>query len=711
VRKKITRGGFHPLTKTIAVIVCLCMVSTEIVYAAPLPSSPNPPQNESPKAITIPEELGSVEETHQGRSGKTIIYIQDAHDSLEAQENIAKIINFLVENHGVETVFEEGYEGPVPSDEYFGFIDDPVIKERVAYFLMDKLRIGGAEYAHINRKQDFNLIGADDIDLHLENIEWYRESAKRREQISGDLQEIEKHIKKLANKYFPKEMKKWMKLKRRLDHDKLSLLDYLRRTMSLRTTAGNAAINAYPNINLLLAAEKSHDPKVVEETKQIEAKTLFKEIERLEDDLAESTLHHERDRKIFRYYKGIQLLKRLNAIEVTSEEYAVIKDSITALNTEDIARFIVKHTHKALVLSKRWEESIRHAIKFYELAEARDLVLADSLKQASDETSVLVFGGFHKENIKSILRASGFSYHIITPKITEISEKHHQYYARLMSLGKNRPQVSSMLLKAARAASEILVASQNQEYQMAFKSEVRMLVNVFKNIRSEGALTIEAMDLAWSISDLPSASPRSEMRQNGDEAGDLKWSRETFGKLRFGTEEIDVAEQFDYGERQVIHSALQQMQQASALFPGEALSDQDIKRFTERFLQFESGRLRNLTLGYPLNWFGPSHVRILSMLVLLSGGFLVLMQLLMIFPVNPPLPWIAKIGKWTSFVVFVATGIAFLYLLVSREMLDINQRSIFKLARRTNTISRNVYQTLLSDLYVREEYIGKKEDK
>ncbi len=52
------------------------------------------------------------------------------------------MIKHLVEHNGVKTVFEEGYEGPVPTDKYFGFIKDPKIKEKVAYFLMDHLRIG-----------------------------------------------------------------------------------------------------------------------------------------------------------------------------------------------------------------------------------------------------------------------------------------------------------------------------------------------------------------------------------------------------------------------------------------------------------------------------------------------------------------------------------------------------------------------------------------
>jgi hypothetical protein len=87
-------------------------------------------------------------------SAKTIFFIQDAHDSLEAQENMAKIINHLVDAYDVKTVFEEGYEGEIPTDEYFGFIESAEDKQMVSYFLMDKLRLGGAEYAHVNRTME-----------------------------------------------------------------------------------------------------------------------------------------------------------------------------------------------------------------------------------------------------------------------------------------------------------------------------------------------------------------------------------------------------------------------------------------------------------------------------------------------------------------------------------------------------------------------------
>jgi len=66
---------------------------------------------QEPVNIEIPSELGSIDRAFQGESKFPVIYIQDAHASLEAQENIAQLINTLVEKQGYQTVYVEGYEG------------------------------------------------------------------------------------------------------------------------------------------------------------------------------------------------------------------------------------------------------------------------------------------------------------------------------------------------------------------------------------------------------------------------------------------------------------------------------------------------------------------------------------------------------------------------------------------------------------------------
>ena len=433
---------------------------------------------------TRPGSSGKTEESFQGNSGKKIFYIQDAHDSLEAQESIARIIRHLVEREGIQTVFEEGYEGAVPSDEWFGSISDPAIKERTAYYLMDQLRLGGAEYAHINRKGDFKLIGADNIRLHLANIRAYQKQAELRNQAAKDLEHFEREFQKLGQKKFPPALKEWLKLKERFEANQIPLLDYLKRTMSLRrddehVIPAKAGIHfSVPNIEILLAAENSHDPALLEKARMIQAKTLFEEINRFENDFAKTMLKDEKARQVFKYLQGIHLLERLNRLEVNPQEFEALRPLLNEFKTRDLALWLAKESKKTVLFSSKWEEAVARAVKFYEIAQQRDEAVEKTLESwlysgatlsfprkresildypspgrgqgKGEKMAILVFGGFHKDRILEILRKHGISYEVITPEMTGVDKKHQDYYKFLMSKGPEAVSLASNLPKATR---------------------------------------------------------------------------------------------------------------------------------------------------------------------------------------------------------------------------------------------------------------------
>ncbi|MBI3313127.1 MAG: hypothetical protein HYZ83_02695 [Candidatus Omnitrophica bacterium] len=442
-------------------VPAIFILSTFLINVAQPPLVANSPK--AYEAISIPERFGKIEESFSGKSDKTIIYIQDAHDSLEAQENIAKIIGYLVEHYGVKTVFEEGYEGTVPTDQYFSFIKDPALKEKISYFLMDKLRLGGAEYAHVNRKKDFNLIGADSIKLHLENIKQYQRSAKHKAETQKELDAISREIKRLADQHFPKELKEWMKLKERFDDGKLDLLTYLKRMAAL-----NPSLAIPTHINLLLRAESEKDQKAIQIAKEMDSKILFREIDLLENRIADHFLKNKRDRRVFQHYKSVGLLRRLSDIRLSHDEYELVKTTLRELNTENFARSIVEMTGKSIVLSKRWEQNIQNAMRFYEIAETRDQLVIRSLDtflaSPDEKLAVMVFGGFHKHRLQEILKRKHISYVTMSPKITAISEVHQRYYQELMSVGRLSFEPPSYVRTAAPAGRAVEVIADPRSY-------------------------------------------------------------------------------------------------------------------------------------------------------------------------------------------------------------------------------------------------------
>ncbi len=475
------------------------------------------------------------------RNDRMIVFIQDAHDSLEGQENIAKIIRLLTERYGVATVFQEGYEGPVPTDDLFRFIEDPALKEKISYFFLDKLRLRGAEYAHINRQSglahgrqstdlsqithsisgprtmdhglDWTLIGADSLKLHQDNIDQYRLSAEKKETIGRDLSAIEKELKLLAARRFPKEFREWMKVKEQFDAKKLDLFTYLERTLPLVLGGKRQAINekqadlnanrlpftpdaATPLLRFILEAVRSNNPVVLEKAKHIDAREVFAELLKLEQMIAETYLADgeggtrpfearsrmmdlNADLQLYDHYKTLQLLKRLNSLEVTQEEYAALLVQPPAsgvrhdtpfreapyhleVSTQCLAEFIHSQTKKPLVLSKQWERNIQDAVKFYEIALQRDNALSTALgkyfpadqstqysKLSGVKPAILVYGGFHKENIKRILEAKGISYVVVSPRITQPSPRHEAYYKQLMTDGFHKFELPFLLRTAA----------------------------------------------------------------------------------------------------------------------------------------------------------------------------------------------------------------------------------------------------------------------
>ncbi|MDD5670548.1 MAG: hypothetical protein PHN49_02800, partial [Candidatus Omnitrophica bacterium] len=484
--KPTSRRSVALSRKFIAIGVSVSLMFLDVFgYAAPAV----PAVSLAPITIQIPESIGKIEESFNGPKGKTIIYIQDAHDSLEAQEHIAGLVDHFVEKYGVQTVYEEGYEGAVPTNEYFGFIRDTALRKKVAYALMDKLRLGGAEYAHVNRKRDFKLIGADSIRYHLENIAWYEQAARYRKLIRNDLKVIQQEIKGLADRSFPKELKTWMGMKGRTARDELGLFDYLSRMREryLKRETPQEFERRYPNVATLFVAgaATAEEKKAGDKFRTMDPRVLFREIDQMENDFANMYLETENQRKIFQYYKILEILQRLSKIELTSAEYGIAKKSLQSLNTQELANFIAQNTRRVIVLSKRWETNIRKAIQFYEVAFKRDDAVRDRMEEfirnPYENTAVLVFGGFHQNEIKALLKQKGLSFYVVSPKMTKIDEKHKAYYKKLMSAGYQPVKASDILGRASRYPP--IAVDALFEGPAAVRSEIRLI--------SEGLLSPE----------------------------------------------------------------------------------------------------------------------------------------------------------------------------------------------------------------------------
>nr|MBP9865305.1 hypothetical protein [Candidatus Omnitrophota bacterium] len=464
-------GCLAPIRRWPAVCLLVTLLSMDVAQTGwTMPAAAGKPTAAGkPGTFSIPDSIGHVESFHRGTNGKTLFYIEDAHSSLDAQVHIARIIQQLVKKQRVKTVFEEGYDGPVPTQWFRDAIPDEAKRKKAAWYLMDRLRLGGAEYAHITRKvarrsplgireeteegketmngrretgderQDFKLIGADDEKLHQKNIQLYRKAAAASAQTTEDLNSLKSELDRMAWSGFPKPFKTWMSLNKRFRAGSLDLAQYLARSQALAALSGKTLPeNIFSQITLLLMAVSRQS------VPDIDARKLYQEIESLETWMAENFLTAE-NQPVWSYLRKIRLLEELNSLTLASPEFEVLLKAMPELGqnagalTREIGEFIISKTARPLVLSCGWEKNIEFAREFYRTVEARDQVLTARLarfsKQKDESSAALVFGGFHKRAILQILEEQGWSYAVIEPRIHAVSARHENYYRELMTEG------------------------------------------------------------------------------------------------------------------------------------------------------------------------------------------------------------------------------------------------------------------------------------
>ncbi len=390
---------------------------------------------------------GRVEETYQSAdAAKKIIFIQDAHDSLEAQLNTARIISQLIRKSGVKTVYEEGYEGQVPTEDYFGFIRDKQLKKKAAFYLMDHLRLGGAEFLHVLNPQAFDLIGADNFKLHHENIRRYGESKKIEPVIQDELRQIDAEYQKIMNINYPRAVSEWLKEWQRAQDGQLSFDQYcLRLAKKMRAAfPGKNPFESYPQFAALLSLLESPQSNV---KRNIQPAVLFAEIKSSERDFVARQLASETDRRIFTNYQLLQSIKKVAALKAAPEEFEWVSRYVFASEpaaqpasialsgfSQRAAADAASVLKKPVVYLAAWEKLIDPAMEFYLTAEKRDAKLARILESnPSSAPQVLVYGGFHRKRICELLRRLGYSYSVVTPSIKNVSPKHQKIYETLMT--------------------------------------------------------------------------------------------------------------------------------------------------------------------------------------------------------------------------------------------------------------------------------------
>lgn len=203
-------------------------------------------QNAIPLAIDIPEGAGHVVEGYKSNKegAKIVLHIQDIHTNYQAQKNLSRIIEALVEENSLKLIMVEGGWGNV-SLSYLRSYADKERRLEVAEEYLKSGKISGEEYLDIISDYDISLEGLEKEELYKANLDTFFEIEQFRKKADTQLQGINRVVKALKQKSYPARLVELEKAEQDYEDAKISLADYYKYLDYLaKKTGQNPA--AYP---------------------------------------------------------------------------------------------------------------------------------------------------------------------------------------------------------------------------------------------------------------------------------------------------------------------------------------------------------------------------------------------------------------------------------------------------------------------------------
>ncbi len=568
--------------QNIAIFMSIVFFWTNVAFAAPAIDFS---QNRAPSIISkieIPLCVGSIKDMYISQPENeakfsypiSIVHIEDAHGSVEAQKNQEQILRHLEKEYGIKTIFVEGGVGK-QKKELLRFFNEEDANLKLIDKLTEKGIVGGVERFLFSDKSGAEVFGVENRELYLEELKLFREVYSHKKEASKILlklkQSLKQEVAKNTNPNFKNFFREWI-FQSEIQKDFISRLGFLKKT----------ALDIL-NIDLSNAREQHDFPQLVrffklqELEKQTEGtrETIKKEQTKLITWLAENNfsedyqaafknfLEEEKDIRSFLekflnetqdlgfefqdYPALVKLLgarllgQEIRAEELLRETKRINEIILTALSKTHDEQRIVAQYKKYLLLKSLLELELTHeeyqeargvlaendlpyavrlALKFYEVAIKRDDVMFEQMfakiKDLNIQSAILITGGFHTAGLENIFKNKNLSYVRILPRIT--SKTNNDNYIKTMTLG------------ATNRNGKTDLPLHDDEFKLDAAIEQRLFVS------TQRALTSPDKEIGTQESNLLDSS----MLKNNARNDNLSDSFVRFSPVLSGTEGFDA---------------------------------------------------------------------------------------------------------------------------------------------------------------------------
>ena len=467
-------------------IICILLVQALVIMNTGFADIGKTGKPTMPESVSIPKDMGTVVESHQGTNGKLVIHIQDAHCNYEAQTNIARILEHTIKKYGVDLACVEGADGVVDTAWFKNFPDAKTCKEAADHF-MKKGKLTGAEFLSITKNYPFTMYGVEDRELYAKNYVSFLESYPHKESFKSFCADVKGALRQLKRYIYTKELAELDSAVTRHEEEKTELAEYVAYLKDLSASC-SVDIGTYSNLKLLtesLRLEKEIDfdaanserESFLEENvgknsappaekypnfarymnylrvyESIDTRKLFDEIDILVRALKEGMFANSDQRVLDTLWTDINIMIGIADAAIVNKDYAYYLANKDNFDPESFTDFInEKAADLGLAINvenppQDFRHTFRNLINFYMFGVERDKALVknmiNGMRGKRTDRAVLITGGFHTEGIKKLLEKDGYSYAVVAPLITKDAESP---YIRILT-GQNTDSLTAPLL-------------------------------------------------------------------------------------------------------------------------------------------------------------------------------------------------------------------------------------------------------------------------
>ncbi len=188
-------------------------------------------------------------------------------------------------------------------------------------------------------------------------------------------------------------------------------------------------------------------------SKKLDLPKILTEQKSLENAVYEKLFMNTDEKSLIQASKNLEILKKLLDLTLVPEEYDEYRKNKSSFDITQMTGFLNQqimnlkaYYENAVFLESGYEKIVKQAEEFYELTYTRDQKFVENMLAKMDERmpatkasagssfgeekAVLITGGYHSPNLKSLLKAKGISYIYLQPQV--LQETNQRRYEEIL---------------------------------------------------------------------------------------------------------------------------------------------------------------------------------------------------------------------------------------------------------------------------------------